>query len=83
VYNFAPGTLSQLAHGQSVLASTATVSPTYVPDLAHAVLDLLVDGEQGLWHLSNQGQVSWHEFAVELAREAGLEPGAWDCTLSA
>ncbi len=76
VYNFAHGTLSTLARGQSVRASTATVSPTYVPDLAHAVLDLLVDGAHGLWHLSNQGQVSWHAFAVELARQAGLDQGA-------
>lgn len=76
VYNFAHGTLSTLARGQPVFASRAQVSPTYVPDLAHAVLDLLVDGEQGLWHLTNQGQLSWHDFAVQLARQAGLDHGA-------
>ncbi len=76
VYNFAHGTLAALSRGQAVQAGTATVSPTYVPDLVHAVLDLLVDGAQGLWHLSNQGELSWHEFAVQLAREAGLDAGA-------
>ena len=30
------------------------VSPTYVPDLVHASLDLLIDGEHGLWHLANE-----------------------------
>lgn len=76
VYNFAHGTLSTLARGQPVLASGAAVSPTYVPDLAHAVLDLLIDGAQGLWHLTNRGEVSWHDFARMLAREAGLDHGA-------
>lgn len=76
VYNFAHGTLSTLARGQPVYASHARVSPTYIPDLAHAVLDLLIDGAQGLWHLSNRGQVSWHDFAVLLASQAGLDHGA-------
>ena len=75
-YNFAHATLSSLARGQPVRASRAQVSPTYVPDLAHAMLDLLVDGEAGLWHLSNQGQVSWLEFGQALARAAGLDAGA-------
>jgi dTDP-4-dehydrorhamnose reductase len=43
------------------------VSPTYVPDLVHAALDLLIDGECGLWHLANQGAVSWFEFARSAA----------------
>jgi dTDP-4-dehydrorhamnose reductase len=75
-HNFAHATLSTLARGQAVFASAAAVSPTYVPDLAHAMLDLLIDGAQGLWHLSNQGAVSWHEFAHMLARSAGLDHGA-------
>jgi dTDP-4-dehydrorhamnose reductase len=40
-----------------------TVSPTYVPDLVHASLDLLIDGEHGLWHLANEGAATWYEFA--------------------
>ncbi|HWI81782.1 sugar nucleotide-binding protein, partial [Ramlibacter sp.] len=51
------------------------VSPTYVPDLAQAALDLLVDGERGLWHLSNQGEVSWYRFAQLAAEAAGLDTG--------
>lgn len=49
-----------------------TVSPTYVPDLVHASLDLLIDGEQGLWHVANTGAVSWYEFACRAAEAAGL-----------
>ena len=44
-----------------------------MPDLCHAVLDLLIDGESGLWHLANQGALSWHEFACRLAEGAGFD----------
>ena len=74
-YNFAWDVLSRLADGKGVRASdSAVVSPTYVPDLCHAALDLLIDGEKGIWHLANQGQVSWYEFARRLAEGAGFDP---------
>lgn len=34
---------------------------TYLPDLVRVALDLLVDGECGLWHLASQGALSWDE----------------------
>jgi len=72
-YNFVHQTLSQLAAGQRVTLSTAQlVSPTYVPDLADAVLDLLVDEETGIWHLTNAGIISWYEFGRLVAAGAGL-----------
>jgi dTDP-4-dehydrorhamnose reductase len=37
------------------------------------VLDLLVDGETGIWHLPTPGEISWHDLAVEVARRAGLD----------
>lgn len=75
-YNFAWAALSSLAHGAPFAACPQTiVSPTFVPDLAHAVLDLLIDGEQGLWHLANEGRLSWHGFAVKVAEAAGLPDG--------
>ena len=77
VYNFAHATLHSLARGRRLLAPAAVaVSPTYVPDLAHAALDLLIDGASGIWHLANQGHVSWHGFAVMLAEAAGLDTDA-------
>lgn len=73
-HNFAWAVLDHLSQGRRFRASrTAFVSPTYVPDLGHAVLDLLVDGESGLWHLANQGWISWHGFAVRVAKEAGFD----------
>ena len=49
------------------------VSPTYVPDLVNACLDLLADEERGLWHLANSGAVSWAELACMAAEGAGLD----------
>jgi dTDP-4-dehydrorhamnose reductase len=48
------------------------VSPTYVPDLVMAALDLLVDGECGVWHLANRGAVSWAQLAAMAAEAARL-----------
>lgn len=73
-YSFAHAVLRDLAAGLQVEASDALlVSPTYVPDLAHAALDLLIDGATGIWHLANQGAISWHELASRVALEARLD----------
>ncbi len=73
-YNFLVSTIESLRRGEEVFASdTSVVSPTYVPDLVHATLDLLLDEERGIWHLTNQGAVSWHELAREIADRANLD----------
>jgi dTDP-4-dehydrorhamnose reductase len=62
-----------LKRGETVYASDRSiVSPTYVPDLVHAALDLLLDEETGIWHLTNQGAISWHDLAREAADMAGF-----------
>jgi dTDP-4-dehydrorhamnose reductase len=38
-------------------------SPTYTPDLAEAMLDLLDRGMTGIWHVCNSGNTSWFDFA--------------------
>ncbi|RFS17543.1 family 1 glycosylhydrolase [Emticicia sp. C21] len=48
------------------------VSPTYLPDLVNVSLDLLVDNECGIWHLANQGETSWQQFAHEIADRMGI-----------
>jgi dTDP-4-dehydrorhamnose reductase len=52
-------------------AVDVTVSPTYVPDLADASLDLLIDSAHGVWHLANDSVVTWWEFARMAANCAG------------
>jgi dTDP-4-dehydrorhamnose reductase len=73
-YNFLFNTIEKLKRAEEVVVSDRTiVSPTYVPDLVHATLDLLLDGETGIWHLTNQGAVSWHDLAKEAAAAANLD----------
>jgi dTDP-4-dehydrorhamnose reductase len=42
-----------------------------VPDLVDTTLDLLIDGETGLWHLANGGATTWFEFARQAAEACG------------
>ena len=73
-HNFVAQALEHLRRGEHwAAAEDQCVSPTYVPDLAQAALDLLVDGESGLWHLSNQGEVSWYRFAQMAAEAANVD----------
>jgi dTDP-4-dehydrorhamnose reductase len=72
-YNFVTIALRQLAAGNSfVAAEDAIVSPTYIPDLVHTSLDLLIDGENGLWHLANKSAVAWADLARLAAKKAGI-----------
>ena len=41
----------------------------------NAALDLLIDGECGIWHLANAGALSWLEFARLIAEESGYDAG--------
>jgi dTDP-4-dehydrorhamnose reductase len=73
-HNFLTVALRTLSEGHPFpAAEDCVVSPTYVPDLADAVLDLLIDGERGLWHLANRGEVSWAAFARAGAAATGLD----------
>ena len=74
-HNFAWHALTTMARRETFTACPRSeVSPTYVPDLCHAVLDLLVDGATGIWHVANAGRLSWYEFARRLAEGAGFDP---------
>jgi dTDP-4-dehydrorhamnose reductase len=66
--------LRQLSRGRKVIAlDDVTVSPTYLPDLAHASLDLLIDGCTGLVHLANRGAITWANFLERAAHATGIK----------
>lgn len=76
-YNMVTIALRALAAGETFLAAgDIKVSPTHVPDLVHATLDLLIDGENGIWHLANNGTLSWAELAQLAADIAHINTGA-------
>ena len=73
-HNFAMAMDRELRAGRPFGASPDhVVSPTYVPDLVQACLDLVVDGAIGVRHLTNGEAVSWLAFARRLAAALGLD----------
>jgi dTDP-4-dehydrorhamnose reductase len=73
-YNYIAAMVAALRVGRTfVTANDVTVSPTYVPDLVNASLDLLVDRERGIWHLTNDHAVTWAEFAERAAERGSLD----------
>lgn len=48
-----------------------TGTPTYAPDLAAVILAALEAGCEGIFNYTDEGQCTWYEFAVEIARLAG------------
>jgi dTDP-4-dehydrorhamnose reductase len=72
--NFVARGLALLRQGREwPAASDETVTPTYLPDLVQASLDLLIDGETGEWQLDNGESLSPAAFAVRAAEHAGLD----------
>jgi dTDP-4-dehydrorhamnose reductase len=72
---FARWVLRAAAEGQQVRAYTDRVgSPSYTPDLARLVAAIVESGWYGVYHASNRGQCTWHEFAREiLTRASGAD----------
>lgn len=50
-------------------------SPTYVVDLARAIMQLCRKDANGIVHVTNAGECTWFEFAREIVRGAGLSTG--------
>ncbi|MGA9639575.1 dTDP-4-dehydrorhamnose reductase [Flavobacterium sp.] len=49
-------------------------TPTYAADLAQVILTILDSGiwEPGIYHYSNEGEISWYDFASDIKEIAGL-----------
>ncbi|WP_100843429.1 dTDP-4-dehydrorhamnose reductase [Flavobacterium sp. 5] len=54
-------------------------SPTYAADLAEAIITIInySKWEAGIYHFSNEGEISWYEFALSIQ-----EIGGFDCVIS-
>jgi dTDP-4-dehydrorhamnose reductase len=85
--------LAALASGACVrMPDDEIAAPSLVAHLLDAVLDLLIDGERGLWHATHAGACSLYELVRTAAGHAGiategLVPGrsaqAWGLELGA
>jgi dTDP-4-dehydrorhamnose reductase len=89
--NFVETILKRAAEsGHLQVVADQTLSPTSTHDLARGIRAIVTEAPPGRYHVTNQGAVSWFEFASMAVRFAGLasrttiEPiasDAWDQTL--
>lgn len=78
-------TMMKLTHDKQSLKVVADQkgSPTCALDLADAICHIIrhdMLDRQGIYHYSNQGTCTWHEFATEICREAGNKCDIAPCT---
>ncbi|MBY0477783.1 MAG: dTDP-4-dehydrorhamnose reductase [Chitinophagaceae bacterium] len=68
-------TMMRLMHERNELnvVSDQIGSPTYAADLAKAIMDIISSGkwERGIYHYSNEGKISWYEFALAIKEMSG------------
>jgi dTDP-4-dehydrorhamnose reductase len=74
-HTFIDRILTQAGAGEPVrVVCDQTVSPTYAPHLARAMLALLQSkAPYGLYHMVNEGAVTWYNYASEALRIAGID----------
>lgn len=73
--NFVERLLGAARTGQPLrVVSDQVLTPTNASELAEKVVPLVRTGRTGLYHMTNEGQCSWFEFAQEIFRLAGLSP---------
>jgi dTDP-4-dehydrorhamnose reductase len=61
-------------HDHVSFVSDQRGNPTFTEDLARVIRLLVLERRPGLFHVTNQGSVSWFEFAVAVFQAAGLDP---------
>lgn len=69
-----PATILKLASTRPELSvvNDQRGSPTFTSDLARATVELCRGGAKGIVHVTNAGDCTWYDFAVEIVRESGL-----------
>ena len=48
-------------------------SPTYTPDLARLLVDMIQTDKYGRYHATNEGLCSWYDYALEIYKQTGLD----------
>ena len=72
-WNFVEAILKQVESGRAELSvvSDQRGRPTATPDLADAIVALLLSRSSGLYHFANAGEASWLEFAEAIVSLSG------------
>jgi dTDP-4-dehydrorhamnose reductase len=74
--NFVKTMMRLMKERESInVVSDQVGSPTYAADLAAAIMHIIESGDasnaKGIFHYSNEGQISWHEFAQAIKELTG------------
>ena len=70
-----PKTMLELAkdHSEITVVYDEVGTPTYTPDLAYGISQIIETDYYGIYHLTNSGQCSWCEFARYIFEIAGCD----------
>lgn len=68
------------SHDSLTVVDDQTGSPTYTPDLARLICDMIKTEKYGTYHASNEGFCTWAQFAKEIMRQAGKTAEIVPCT---
>ena len=79
-----PRTMLELAesHPEITVVYDEVGSPTYTPDLACGISQLIETDYYGIYHLTNSGSCSWCEFARYIFEVAGIDVNVVPVTAS-
>jgi dTDP-4-dehydrorhamnose reductase len=81
--HFVSTIISQARRGQPLrVVSDQIFSPTYAPDAAATILELLDYGQTGTFHVTNSGVCSWYDLAAEGLRLAQIQADLQPIALS-
>jgi dTDP-4-dehydrorhamnose reductase len=74
-YNFVDRMLALAGEGKTIrVVNDQRVTPTSAAELAGRVAELIQTNHYGLYHMTNEGECTWFEFAQEIFRQTGLQP---------
>ena len=75
-HNFLKTVIKLASERQEIkVVSDQIGTPTYAPDLARAIVEILSKLKKGtkeIYHFSNEGVCSWYDFAYEIVRQRNL-----------
>jgi dTDP-4-dehydrorhamnose reductase len=74
-YNFVDRMLALAGEEKTIrVVNDQRVTPTSAAELAGRIAELIQTRHYGLYHMTNEGECTWFEFAQEIFRLTGLRP---------
>ena len=82
--NFVETMLRLAREGREIrVVGDQVLTPTSARELARKVRQLVETGRYGLYHITNNGECSWYQFAQAIFELAGLNPRLFETTSAA